>query len=607
MAGLLAGALATAAAMVALAPPADGLEVRQTDKIGGRLHAEMYPSGLDTAPDGSVVVADTGNNRIARYDKGGAPQWRVGTFGSGRREFENPRDVAVDSANNVYVADSRNDRIVKLSKDGEWLGQARGFSVPLGVSAKGRRIYVADTGHNRVVVLNRSLAVRDVLTANGACSSFVGVRDAQADESGNVYVAGYATNEIYKLSPSGECLLKWGGTGTGNGQFRTPYGVDTEFDPVTHQVLVYVAEGVGNRVQVFRGDGTFVAKFGAFGQPHQVGTFTTNRRVAVARGGSGDVWIADLWGNRIERWDRTAAGYEYEQTVGKLMPAPSSSAAFHEPRGLAFTPSGNLVVADTVHHSFHEFRPGGRYVRSCGARAAEGTRLGQFNWPRGVAVDPATGDLWVADTKQNQLQVLTQECRGVGFLKDGPAGRQLRAFEWPYDIAIRQSGAERAAFVVDTYNHRIKAYDVRRATWPSDNKGPFPKHVWGAGGATGRSSFRFPSGVAVGPDGSVYVADRGNDRIVKLSYSGRDGFRRLDTFRAGRTLDGPEGVAVDSRGRMYVADSNDNQVVVLNRRGAVRATIKKLSHPANLEIGPDGRLYVSDTYADVVRVYTIGR
>jgi DNA-binding beta-propeller fold protein YncE len=552
-----------------------------------------------------VVIADTGNNQVARYAANGSQMWRKGSFGAGRGQFENPRDVAVDGAGNVYVADARNNRIVKLSPTGSWLRAVGGFSVPLGVSAKGSKIYVADTGKHRVVVLNRSLGVQGVLTANGACSDFRLPRDAQADDGGNVYIAGYSTNEIFKLSPSGRCLLKWGGTGTANGQFRTPYGVDTGFDPVTRQSLVYVAEGVGNRVQVFRGDGTFVAKFGTFGQPDQVGTITTNRRVAVARDGSGDAWIADLWGNRIQRWDRTAAGFSHARTLGQVMPEFSSTAVFHEPRGLGFTPSGNLVVADTVHHSFHEFTPGGRYVRTCGARAAEGTRLGQFNWPRGVAVDPVTGDLWVADTKQNQLQVLTHNCQGVGFLKDGPAGSGARAFNWPYDIAIRREGLERFAFVVDTYNHRIKAYDVGRATWPIDNKGPLPKHVWGVEGSDRPDGFTYPSGVAIGADGSIYVADRGNHRIVKLRYSPSAGFSRVAAYSAGGTLDGPEGIAVDSRGRMYVADSNDDQIVMMGRAGVVRSTINGLSHPGNLEIGPDHRLYVADTYADAVRVYDI--
>lgn len=606
IAAALAGVLAlgTLAAMTT-AEAADPVPV---DIIGGPLHAELYPSGLETAPDGTIVVADTGNNEIVRYDPDGTEVWRVGSFGDGVMEFDNPRDIGVDEDNYVYVADTRNSRIVKLTPSGQWVGATSGptpaFSFQLGVSARGGKVYVGDTGRHRVVVLDDDLSVLDIFTPNGACANYTGLRDAKADSQGNIYIAGYKTNEIFKLSPTGQCLLKWGTTGSAPGQFRTPYGVDTQLDPVTGQELVYVADGINNRVQVFTGTGQFVAQFGTFGEPDQPGTFTTMRRVAVARDGSGDVWTADLWGNRVQRWERTPTGYQYAQTIGEVMPQPTSTTVFHEPRGMAFTPAGDLWVTDTVHHSFHKFDEDGDLIDTCGERAAEGSVLGQFNWPRGLAVDPATGNLWAADTKQHQLQVLTPGCQGIGYVRD-PLSLQGNApyqFYWPYDIAIRPS--DRFAFVVDTQNHRIKAYDVVNATFPVDNSAPLPTHMFGTKG-TGFNQFMWPSAVNVGPDGSVYVADRGNDRVVKLSYSPATGFSRTGGFTAGGTLHGPEGVAVDADGRVYIADSEDDEVVILSATGAVENTITGLTHPSALEISPDGDLYVADTYADVVRAYEI--
>ena len=602
----LAGMLAVG--MLAVLPGAVAAPPVPVDTLGGPLHAELYPSGLETAPDGTIVVADTGNNEIVRYNPDGTEVWRVGSFGDGVMEFDNPRDIGVDEDNFVYVADSRNSRIVKLSPSGQWIGASTGpspsFSFQLGVSARGGKVYIGDTGRHRVVVLDEDLNTLSVFTPNGICANYTGLRDAKADSQGNIYIAGYKTNEIFKLSPTGTCLLKWGTTGSGPGQFRTPYGVDTQFDPVTGQELVYVADGINNRVQVFTGTGQFVTQFGTFGDPDEAGTFTTMRRVAVARDGSGDVWAADLWGNRIERWQRTATGFQYAQTVGEVMPQPTNTALFHEPRGMAFTPQGELWVTDTVHHSFQKFNSSGTYIETCGERAAEGSALGQFNWPRGMAVDPATGNLWMADTKQHQLQVMTSDCEGVGYVKNPTSsqGNDAQSFYWPYDIAIRPS--DRYAFVVDTQNHRIKAYDVANATFPADFSGPLPKHMFGTKG-TGFNQFQWPSGVNVGPDGSVYVADRGNNRIVKLSYSPSTGFTRTGAYTVGGTLHGPEGVAVDASGRIYVADSEDDEVVILDSTGSVENTITGLTHPSALEIAPNGDLYVADTYADVVRTYSI--
>lgn len=599
------GLTATLSAGLTVGSAADTVQV---DTIGGPLHAEMYPSGLDTAPDGTVVIADTGNNRVARYNANGTQVWSVGTHGAGTNQFDNPRDVAVDAANNIYVADTRNSRIVKLSPTGAWLGSTTGpataFSFPLGVSVKGTKVYVGDTGRHRVVVLDTSLAVLQTVTANGVCSNINDNRDAQADSAGNIYVAGYKTNEIVKFAPNGTCIAKWGGTGTTPGRFRTPYGVDTGIDPVTGQESVYVADGLNNRVQVFSLTGTFVAEFGTFGEPDQVGTFTTMRRVALAKDGTGNVWAADLWGDRIERWDRSAGGFTYNRTIGAVMPPPTSTLVFHEPRGMAFMPglNGDLWVTDTVHHQFQRFDSDGNLLTTCGERAAEGSQLGQFNWPRGLAVDPATGNLWVADTKQHQLQVLTSTCQGIGFVRNTNAGADDRSFNWPYDIAIRPS--DRFAFVVDTQNHRIKAYDIANATWPADNKGPLPTHVVGTRG-TGATNFRWPSGIAVGPDGHVYVADRGNNRVQEYAYTAAAGFAFVQTWNAGGTLNAPEGVAVDATGRVIVADSLDDQLVVMAPDRSVESTLGGLHTPQAVEVGPDGRVYVSDTYADVVRVYTI--
>ncbi|MGB0100782.1 MAG: SMP-30/gluconolactonase/LRE family protein [Nocardioides sp.] len=610
LAAALAGVLALGA--LAAAPVAMAVEPVPEDILGGPLHADLYPSGLETAPDGTIVVADTGNNEIVRYNPDGTEVWRVGSFGAGVMEFDNPRDIGVDEDNFVYVADTRNSRIVKLTPSGQWVGETTGlegpsdktFSFQLGVSARDGKVYVGDTGRHRVVVLDDDLNVLSVFTPNGQCGNYTGLRDAKADSQGNIYIAGYKTNEIFKLSPTGTCLLKWGTTGSAPGQFRTPYGVDTQLDPVTGQELVYVADGINNRVQVFTGTGQFVAQFGTFGEPDQAGTFTTMRRVAVARDGSGDVWTADLWGNRVERWARTSTGYQYAQTIGSVMPQPTSTAIFHEPRGMAFTPSGDLWVTDTVHHSFQKFDSDGDYVETCGERAAEGSALGQFNWPRGLAVDPATGNLWIADTKQHQLQVMSPTCQGVGYVKNPTStqGKDAQSFDWPYDVAIRPS--DRYAFVVDTQNHRVKAYDVANATFPGDYSRPLPTHMFGTKGA-GYNQFQWPSGVAVGPDGSVYVADRGNNRVLKLSYSPSTGFTRTGAFTAGGTLNAPEGVAVDADGRVYIADTEDDEVVILTAAGAVDNTITGLSTPSALEISPDGDLYVADTYADVVRSYSL--
>jgi DNA-binding beta-propeller fold protein YncE len=355
--------------------------------VGGPLRAQMYPSGMEIADDGTVVVADTAGNQVHRYSADGTLLWRIGSFGSGVGQFGNPRDVGVDSAGNVYVADTPNSRVVKLGPDGTWLAVWTGapndlMSFPMGLSVKDDKVYVADTARRRVRVLDVDGNQLRVVRPNGACDVFTGIRDADADSAGNIYIADYTGNTIMKLSPTGTCLQRWGSTGTGPGQFRTPYGVRLAFDPVHAREVVYVADALNNRIQMFGTDGTFLGLVGAEGEPTTPGTFHTLRRVAVATDGSGDVWGADLWGYRVVRFARTPTGYEHAQTIGVPPPDPTSSAVFHEPRGLTVDTAGNLHVVDTVHQRIASFDPGGELLSTCGRR---GSLPGQFNWPRSVA------------------------------------------------------------------------------------------------------------------------------------------------------------------------------------------------------------------------------
>ena len=115
--------------------------------------------------------------------------------------------------------------------------------------------------------------------------------------------------------------------------------------------------------------------------------------------------------------------------------------------------AGNLVVADRMHHRFATFTRDGRLLRLCGGRGSGS--LG-FNWPADVAVDRATGELWVADTHQNRLQVVDDRCSGSVPL--GSAGTGPDQMRFPTGIAIRHT--DRVAFVADTNNDRLVAWDV---------------------------------------------------------------------------------------------------------------------------------------------------
>jgi DNA-binding beta-propeller fold protein YncE len=583
--------------------------------IGGPGHATMYPSGVEySAADNTLVVADTGNDLIEKFSlgPGGTPGsliWSVGGYGTGNAQFQDPRDVGVDSSGDIFVADTTNVRIQELDINGAYVTQWKGPSTdkigsPIGITVSGNKVYVADAAKHLVRIFNTSGTQLDAFGSVGSCT-FSNIRDAAADSSGNIYIANYLNNDILKISSDGtQCLKKWGTKGTGAGQFKNPYGVAIATDPVLGKQAVYVADSNNNRIQEFDTSGNFVAQWGSFDSvgDNASGQFTALRRVAV--GPNGDLWGADLWGYDVDHADRTSTGYQTDAGLPSIpeppvAPAFTDSNVFNQVRGVDVDSSGDVYAMDTVNQRVVQFDPAGHLVGACGKR---GWQSGAFNWPRGVALDPSTGNIWVADTKQSRLQVLSPMSGGctsavfIGAIGSGPT-----QFNYPYSVAIRSWGTDPlTAWIGDSKNNRIEVYDVATKSLIT---------TFGSLGS-GTGQFKRPSEVSVNQsNGRILVADTGNNRIVELSWNPTTHaiavVRTLNTFGTNRKFRAPSGVAADPNGVTYVADSLHDQVVVLSADWSSSSVLLGgFNRPENVfwdQVGD--RLLVSDTYNDRIEAF----
>src|SRR5205085_1600743 len=151
-----------------------------------------------------------GNHRIQKFTSAGVFLTKWGSNGTGDGQFNGPQGVAVDAADNVYVADTNNNRIQKFNSTGTFLtkwgsnGTGDGqFNGPQGVAADGAgNIYVADTGNNR---LQKFSATSTFISTCGGPDpgigdgEFSGPQDVAADTAGNSYVADTGNDRVQKF------------------------------------------------------------------------------------------------------------------------------------------------------------------------------------------------------------------------------------------------------------------------------------------------------------------------------------------------------------------------------------------------------------------------
>jgi DNA-binding beta-propeller fold protein YncE len=306
------------------------------DKFGstGTLEGQfIQPMGIAVSHDGSVVyVADSGNQRINKFDGAGNFIMRWGSNGTAENQFKNPNGVTIDSQGNLYVVDTTNHRIQKFSS-------SETFVYTFGLNVDG------------------GAGVFEICTSGcvaggegGVAGAFSSPYDVAVDGAGNVYVTDLLNHRIQKFDSSGNFLLMWGWgvdtyntafetctndcqpgiSGNGDGQFNRPNGI-----AATKEGIIYVSDLNNYRVQKFQSNGTFVGKWGTGGSgPSQ---FNGIGRIDVDR--KGNVYVPDR-NERVQKFD--AAGNFLLQWGSP----GTGDGQFDNPVDVTVTFDGSIYVVD---------------------------------------------------------------------------------------------------------------------------------------------------------------------------------------------------------------------------------------------------------------------
>ena len=471
--------------------------------------------------------------------------------------FNSPTGIAIDSSGNLYVTDSKNNLIRKVTSAGAVTtlagqtlvsgstvgsGTAARFKGPTGIAINGTTLYVTDT-ENQVI--------RKVTTA-GVSSAFVGTvgspgsangtgtaalfkrpQAAVVDGGGNVFIADTDNSTIRKATSAGVVTLfagtpgSQGGTnGTGTvARFSKPTGIGR--DASNNLYVTDVAGQTVRRITSAAVVTTFAGSNGVSGSTN--GSTGTSARFSSPSGvvvdSSGNIFIGDGANGTVRRITSAGAVTTFVGTAGSQgsTDGTGAGAMFYRPAGIARDANNNLYVADPVANTIRKITTGGVVTTLAGYSAVVGANdntgsLAGFRGPSGVVAD-SSGNLFIADTGNHTIRKVTPA--GVVTTFAGLAGTAgstnatgtSARFNSPNGLAIDSSNN---IYVADTGNHTIrKVTSGGVVTTVAGLAG-----ISGSTNATGTSArFNSPAALAVTSAGILYVADTGNYTIRKIVLS----------------------------------------------------------------------------------------
>ncbi|PTQ99843.1 NHL repeat-containing protein [Mucilaginibacter yixingensis] len=288
--------------------------------------------------------------------------------------------------------------------------------------------------------------------------------------------------------------------------------------------------------------------------------------------GAGALYVADYNNNRVRKIvaQADAGSVTTLAGTGALGGADGdalTAATLSSPQTLAVATDGSIYVSENGYVNIRKVSGGN--VSTFAGTGIAGFKDGnaadaQFNHVGGMCVD-AAGNIYIADTNNNRIRKITAAGVVSTFAGSGTAGSTndkgtAATFNQPYGIVIDKSG--------NLYVSEVNNHDIRKITADGTVSTYVGNGQTGLVNGTGTAArLNFPKGLAIDGDGTLYVADAGNNSIRRITTGG------VTTTLAGIGISGavdgdsdsaefksPNGVAVDAAGNVYVADNGNSKI-----------------------------------------------
>ena len=545
--------------------------------VSGPSRPLVYAWGLAYNPvKDEVWAGDYLNYQIRRFSRGGD---YLGNFFQPRALAGGiPYGIAIDPRDgSVYVAQSGGGAgkdIAKYSSDGvfiwdfDWSGNV-GY---LAVDPQGflyiNEVFGTAFRTFKVAVDDTNHTATEVLRFGtsgqgpGLSRHITGVAVA-AD--GRVFTADTSQSIVHSYAPDGTWLRDIGQRGSGPGQFKGDMrGLSVD----DNAGLLYVADSQEGQIEVFTLDGAPVRTFGALGTAP--GQFSDGaREIAVTP--DGHLWAADYGDSRLEEFRADGTWVR----AAPQQPAEADAAGTSQPRDVAVDPAtGDILVADPWNQRYQRFSSDGTLIGVWGRR-------GSFppygaNYPRSVGVDPASGNVWLVNYENAPFTEI--------YARDGSYVSDLTLDRFFIDVDFFAG----RAYLANFFSRKVEIRDVATGT------------VVGACCSGERLQ-----GVAVDQaTGNVYTANA--DRNFVTAY--RPDGTILRTLTVDQT---PYGITI-AGDVVYVTDVGANEVIAFDRLSGARLGTfgqtgsgpGQFKSPSGLDHDAAGNLYIADTGNSRVQVFS---
>jgi hypothetical protein len=592
------------------------------------------PMDVAVGSTGDLFIADTGNGLIREVNLSTGIITTVAGGGSNglgdngpatAAQLSDPESVAVDSAGDLFIADTFGSRV---------------------------REVILSTG-TITTVAGRGAGVYDGDNGPAAAADLAFPCSVAVDDAGNIFIAESGDNRVREINHATGVIATVAGNGTGG--YSGDGGPATAaqlWDPAALAVDsagdLFIADSDNARIRevhLSTGVITTVAGGGDLGLgdngPATAAELDGPSGVAVDT--AGDLVIADYGHNRIREVNQgsgaivTIAGNGSGGGGGDN--GPATAAALNDPFGVAVDSAGDLFIADALDNCIREVSHATGAITTVAGGGNQGLGDGgqataaELDQPWGVAVDSA-GELFIADGSDNRVRevnlstgvITTVAGDGAqGYSGDnGPA--TAAQLDWPTSVTVDSAGD---LFIADTLNDAVREVNLSTGVITTV-AGDGHRGYSGDGGPAAAAELASPLGIAVDSAGDLFIADNGNGRIREVDLSTGE----ITTIAGGGSeglgddgpatavqLNSPFGVALDAAGDLFVASSGGIREVNLST-GVITtvagngtagyggdngpATAAEFRFPIGVAVDSAGDLFIADTFNGRIREVASG-